>query len=222
MREGLGWLWLISLAVSSIAWLYLEILKARNQRFQTRRPLTGCELARQILDRHQFHRTSVIPVSGKGKGEADFLADQLVLEESVYYGNRLADLAEALYETAGHREALRSALPGGLRRTGGRIFGLEVLLSWVLILGGILWGRSGGLIAAGQFFFVLAFFFALSSLGKEWEIAEQAISEMGGMEWGTDERIRMKRLLKARRWAPLAGVFKAPQVIFSFLWPVKT
>jgi len=76
--------------------------------------------------------------------------------------------------------------------------------------------------SAGQFLFLLFFLLALSSLGKEWEVAERAISEMGGIELGTDERIRMKRILKAIRWAPLAEMFRAPLGLLISLWPVET
>ena len=217
MRQGLWFLWVLSLAVSLVAWLYLEISRVRNRRFQTRRPVTGCELARQILDRHQFHRTSIKPVPLKQRRKTGFFVDQLVLAESVYYGNRLNDLAEALRETVGHVKVSPSLVPNDLRTAGWRVFGAAILLSWGLILGGVLWSSWGWLISLGQFLFISAFFWALSSLGKEWEIAERAISEMKGMELGTDERIRMKQLLKAMRWTPLAELFS---LLFE-KWPVK-
>lgn len=215
MQEGLGWLWLVSLTVSLAAWLYVEISKAQSRKVETRRPLTGCELARQILDRHHFHRTSIHPVSRRTKGEGSLQGNQLFLRESVYQGSRLTDLAEALYESMGYLEASQSLLPKGLERTGRLAFGGMVLLAWGLILGGVLGGRFSALTVGGQFLFILAFFFALFSLGREWEVVQRAISEMGGIELGTDERVRMKGLLKAMRWSPLAELFK-PR------WPVKT
>lgn len=226
MQEGLWFLWFVSAVVSVVAWIYLEIARGESRKFQTRRPLTGCELARQILDRHHLNRTSVTPVSLRGRSERDLLADQLVLEEGIYYGNRLTDLAQALRETLRHLETSQSLIPNSLRRAGRSVLAWGVLVSWCLILGGLIWGRSKGLISLGQFLFVSAFFFALSCLGKEWEVAERAISEMAIEELGTDERIRMKRLLQAMRWTPLADLFRIP---FSVLktrslkrWPVKT
>lgn len=215
MQEGLGWLWLISLTVSLAAWLYVEISKAESRKVKTRRPLTGCELARQILDRHHFHRTSIHPVSLWAKGEGSLRGNQLFLTEGVYQGSRLTDLAEALRESVGYIEASQSLIPKGLERTGRRALGGMVLLAWGLILGGALGGRFSALTVGGQFLFILAFFFTLFSLGREWEVAQQAMSEMGGIELGTDERVRIKGLLKAMRWSPLAELFK-------LRWPVKT
>lgn len=220
MRQGFWLLWILSLGVSGVAWLYLKISRAQNWRFRTRRPITGCELARQILDRNHFHRTSVNPASKREDGETVLRADQLVLAGNVYYGNRLTDLVQALRATVSYLEAPHSFLPNDLGPAGarGRVFGMGLFLSWCLILAGILWGHWSGLISMGQFLFISFFFFALSSLGKEWEIVQRAISEMGGVELGTDERVRMKRLLKAMRWAPLAELFRLP---FE-RWPIKT
>lgn len=217
MQQGLSLLWVLSASVSLAAWFYLEISEARNRKLLTRRPLSGCEIARQILDRHQFHRTSIHPASGNGGKKTDLRVERLVLAPGVYSGNRLTDLAWALHAAVSHLEASRSFFATAL----GRVFAGGLLLSWGLILAGFLWGHSGGLIALGQFLFISFFFFSLASLGKEWEIAERAVSEMKGMELGTDERIRMKRLLEAMRWRPLAEMFRAPFNFLVFRWPAK-
>lgn len=222
MQQGLWFLWVLSAGVSGVVWLYSEILQAQNRGGETRRLITGCELARQILNRHRYHRTSVRPISRKEGRGTGLLVDQLLLPEGVYYGKGLLDLAQTLHETVGHLESSRSLLPAGLRTTGRRVFGGGLLVSWGLVLGGVLWDPGSWLIASGQFLFLLFFLPALSSLGKEWELAERAISEMGGIELGTDERIRMKRILKVIRWAPLAEVFKAPLDFLISLWPVET
>ncbi len=222
MQQGLWFLWVLSAGVSGGVWLYSEISRAENRGRETRRLITGCELARQILDRHRFHRTSVHPVSKKEGGERGLLGDRLLLPEGAYYGNRLLDLAQTLHDAVGHLESSRSLLPAGLRTRRRWVFGGGLLVSWGLVLGGFLWDQGSGLMSAGQFLFLLFFLLALSSLGKEWEVAERAISEMGGIELGTDERIRMKRILKAIRWAPLAEMFRAPLGLLISLWPVET
>lgn len=222
MQQGLWFLWVLSAGLSAVVWLYLEISRSQNRGRETRRLVTGCELARQILDRHRLHRTSIHPASAKKGREVSFLGDQLLLPEGTYYGNKLLDLAETLHDTVGHLETSKSLFPRGLGLAGRRVFGGGLLVSWGLILGGVLWDHGSWLVSLGQLLFLLFFLLALSSLGKEWEVSERSVSEMGTMELGTDERIRMRRLLKAIRWAPLAEVFKAPLDLLISLWPVKT
>lgn len=218
LQEGLFLLWLLTLVVSILSWGYLKILYVQEEKLMNRQQITGCELARQILDRHHLHRTSVHSVLEKGREHLGPSLNQFLLAEKGYYGTRLVDLAEVLHEVAHYLEALKSTLPVGLRAARGRFARIGVIASWILILGGFLLPSWGWMSRLGQIFLVSAFFLALASLLTEWEVTERAIANLSSLEGlGTDERMRMKRLLKAIRWGPLAELLRAPfSKIFAY------
>lgn len=201
MQGGLWFLWLLTLAVSAVAWLYLEISFVRKRGVSNRSRLTGYDLARQILDRHQFTRTAVQAVP------------------KISFGSSLAELAEALYETIHLTEGSKGLIPVRLGTPKGRIFHGAVLGSWILVACGIVLGTWIRIL--GEISLISCFLLGLASLPGEWEVAERAVANLGSIErLGTDERIQMKQLVKALRWNPLAEMVGVPLRILGLL-PLK-
>ena len=215
MQEGLGFLWLLSLIASAAAWLYREVVLAGKKGIASRSQMAGCELARKILDTCHLTHTAVQPAPSRGPEPAPH-RDELLLNEKIYSNSSLAALAETLHETVHWIESSKvflSTRPGGM---GGRFFSGWVLLSWTCLALGVLFSHWVWLFRLGQFLFVLAFLAALASLAGEWEIGQRAVSQLTALErLGTDERVRMKEVLKALRWTPLAEIFRIPiQTLF--------
>lgn len=210
MQEGLRFLWLLSLSVSAVAWLYREGSLAKKKGISNRGQISGYELAREILNRHHFTRTAVQLISPRVP-EARFHRDELLLNEKTYYGTSLTGLAEALHETMGFVESSKMFLPTKPSGRGGRFFQGLVLSSWILLGAGILLSPWTWIFFLGQLFFVLAFFLALASLAGEWEVAQRSVASLAVLDrLGMDERIHMKEILEVLRWTPLAEMFKIP------------
>jgi len=216
MQEGVFFLWVLSVAVSVAAWFYLEISFSVRGGVSSRRQMTGCELARQILDRNQFHQTSVVPVPRVRRVHFGFDIERLFLGERAYYGTHLSDLATAFHEAAHLLKESKSGLPVNLRTQGSCLLRTVILVSWGLIFWGFLFRVWSWTVPVGEFVFTVICFRALALLGEEWEIAEQAIAKLAQSEGiETGERVRIKELLKTLRWSPLAEIFAEP---FSILF----
>jgi len=87
-----------------------------------------------------------------------------------------------------------------------------------MILAGSVIGWDS-VIRIGELLFLANFLVATASLAKEWEVTGRAVSSLASLEgFGTDERVRIKRLVEAIRWRPVAELLAAP---FSILWQSK-
>jgi len=112
----------------------------------------------------------------------------------------------------------RSVLPMALLNPRGWLFRGSVLTSWLMILAGSVIGWDS-VIRIGELLFLANFLVATASLAKEWEVTGRAVSSLASLEgFGTDERVRIKRLVEAIRWRPVAELLAAP---FSILWQSK-
>ena len=221
MQSGLGFLWLLSVIISTAAWLAVEIAMARSRKFPSRSGLTGYELARQVLDRHHLARTPVRPASARESEAGDWNQDALVLNEKNYFGTSLEGLSRALYSAVHLLAASKLPVPAAWRIPSGRFFKILVISSWVLTgFGSVLSGWSWAL-GLGRVLLILSFFLALVSLAGEWEGSERAVADLLSLErlW-TDERVRMKENLLALRWTPLAEILGIPLRLL-FKLPMK-
>ena len=208
-------LWLLALAASAAAWLYRKRMLTQKKKILNRSQIRGYELARQILDRHHFNRSS-IRVLPSGKIQISNHQDQLFLKEKIYHGTSLNGLAETFHETSHFLLASRKILPAKLDGAAGRFFRSWVFLSWILAGAGILVPRWPWILAAGQLLFILAFFVGLGSLADEWEMGQKGLAELSIADrLGVDERIHMKEVLKALRWTPLADILEIPLRVLS-------
>lgn len=219
MQEGLFFLWLLSVGVATVAWFFMEISLATEGNTSSRREITGCELARQVLDHNQLSQTAISPAPGVWRIHFGSDFERLLLAERVYEGTRLSDLATAFHETAHLLTEPKASLTGRVRTEVDRVLRGGVLLSWLLVLGGFLFSPWGWLAPAGRFLFILVSFRAFAELGEEWEVTERALANLNLVEgFGTQERVRMRKLLKVIRWNPLAELFSEP---FTFLFQNK-
>ncbi len=211
MREGLKFFWMASVIASAFSWLYQTLVRNSGNRFRGRRQVTGCELARQVLDRARLNRTAVASARGPMRGHLGFSLDGLRLPEKVYYGTQLSDSAQALHETAHQLEASQSVIPRALCAPGGWILQAVVMASWFLVLAGFLGPAWRGAGLFGQVLFLIGFCIAVTSLPRERTVTRCALSNLAALEgFGPDEKIRMKKILKALRWSPLTEAFSAP------------
>jgi len=209
MQQGVFLLWVICVGVSLGVWIYLEVSLSRYGSLQTRRKLTGYELARQILDRHQSGRVPIEAVpQGRDLGAS---LDKLFLREEDYRGSRLAHLARSLFGATRLLVGSKSVASLYLRGLGERSFQWVIVSSWVLVLLGAAFRFARPAATLGQILFVLSGLLAVASLGEEFEVGKRSVSNLMSVEgFELDEKVRMKKLLESLRWWPFALLIQAP------------
>ena len=214
MQLGLFFLWVLSAGAAFLAWFALEMAWVSSKGRESRRRMTGCELARQVLDRNRLNYISLHAAPSGGRIHLGLEADQLALHEKIFYGSELSHLAAALHEAGHFLSGNRLPLPAGLRRFQRNTVRVGVLLSWIGVAIGFLFPSQAGWAAWGELIFILITLRALSRLGEEWEATDRSLSQLLSLEgFGTDERVGIKRVLDRLRWSPLAEIMSAP---FSF------
>ncbi|MBI2166668.1 MAG: zinc metallopeptidase [Candidatus Omnitrophica bacterium] len=215
MQQGFFVLWCFSVVASAVSWFYLKVFLTRFGSAESRRRMTGSELARQVLDRHGAGRRSIHSYSGAGRAHFPSRPDGLLLSEAVYDGTKLSDLSLALHEASHFFAGTPSPVPGNLRAGAGHSFGVTILVSWGLVLLGTLFPALKGLAGAGEFLFLAIFLFTFSGLREEWEVTEGAAGALTKLEgFEVDERVAIRRILAALPFLPFAELFATP---FSFL-----
>ncbi len=207
MQHGIFLLWLLSLFASAGCWLYLEVTFFCFGRQKTRRRLTGCELARQLLDLSGLRQATVTSLPVRGRAHLSAVGEAVRMSEGVYYGTRLSDLSLALHE-AGHFLATHSPVPPFLRQGAGRSLRIPLVASWLFVGAGAFFPPVRWLASLGYLIFLTVFFLAFASLPEEGEVTERAVAVLTKLEgFELDEKVRLKRLLKALFVLPLAEVF---------------
>jgi hypothetical protein len=212
MQQGIFLLWVLAVGACLGAWIYLEAALSRHGKVQSRRKVTGYELARQLLDRNQLSR---IPITRTPPGKApSWILDELFLREENYQGSRLSQLAQVLHQTERLLVGSNSTLSLYLRTSGARTFQGIVAASWVLVLVGATFSAARSLGTVGQLLFVLSALLGVATLSEEFEARKRSVSSLASIEGlELDEKVRLKKILDALRWSSLAQLIEAP---FSF------
>lgn len=178
-------------------------------RVQSRRVLSGFEVARHFLDREGAGHVSIEPVSGFKLFKRAPLK-QFFLERALYEGRTLLDQARAARKSA--------AMTGAQHMIFSFDFSRRFWL-WLKVLAVLAWGASllsnAGFWPGGEKFalavFSGLFLGALFELPLEWETSRRAyglLKESGYFEIG--ELVQMRRILRGLRFEKLALIFKAP------------
>lgn len=214
MQEGVFILWLVSLVVSLTSWLAAKVTFFRLGRGDTRRKITGLEMARQVLDGSGRHGMAIIPVTGSGALHRTPYGDKLLLPEKVYYGTKLSELSLALHEAGHQLTGSKSPIPAHVRLGAGRSLRNALRVSWVLVILGFLAAPFGWLSFFGRILFTAVFFLVLTGLREEHEATQSVLERLGKLEgFEVDELVRIGRLSKAVPWIAFGEILSVP---FSF------
>lgn len=193
MQPGLTYLWIAGVALSALCRFYLKIIRIRGGKFVNRRRLNGYETARQALDHLEFNRMTV---------------DRRILPEKISKGMSLGDLAFTLNAVFRYAENSKSPIPESLRIPSGRWFRAAVGVSWLLVAAGLLSFSPAGVMRTGQLLWTALFIVSLSLVWEEKERLQKAAAYLSHMDaLTTDEKIKIRAILRAYRWEVLAGLW---------------
>lgn len=207
---------LLAVMVSVTAWLYIKIAERNVNQLESRRRITGCELARQVLDSRVRGRVSVTAAGGAGLSHLGRSTESLTLNERVFFGGRLSDLSRSLHETHHLLTVGKSAVPLRWGMAIGRTLRVPLAVSLFIIVMEIFFPLWAGVAFWGELSFLAIFLFALASMAGEWEVTQNAISHLSRLEgFEMDEKIRMKHFLAVLGWAPLAELIAGPLALLK-------
>ena len=143
-------------------------------------------------------------------------AGSLMLNKQVFFGGRLSDLSRSLHETHHLLTVGKSAVPVRWGMAIGRTLRVPLAVSLFLIVMEIFFPFWAGIAFWGELSFLVIFLFALASVAGEWEVTQNAISNLSRLEgFEMDEKVRMKRFLEVLGWAPLAELIVGPLTLLK-------
>ncbi len=223
MYRGLYWdntliLLLPAIVLSFYAQTKVSSTTAKYFKVRSSRGYTGAQAAREILDRNGLRNVPVSPVGGHLTDHYDPRNRSVSLSEDVYYGNSVTSVAIAAHE-CGH--AIQHQLdysPLTFRSFLARPVQFASGLSWVFILGGLLFTRSSGLLMIGIALFSLTVLFQIVTLPVEFNASSRAlnqIQEMGIVD--PSEYSMSKKVLGAAALTYVAAALAAVSQLLRLL-----
>lgn len=199
----MGW---VILAAALLAFARYNWLLFHYQKFETRRRLMGCEIARRVLD---------------FMGHSQLSTKELLLDRKDYEGTSLLSAA------ASARQAVRSAKRSAPRvfsdalRQFRHVLNLLVLPAWAAFFLGM-WNPAFGFAARAGFFVLgTVFFFGILDFARDVEWQRETLDLLKKTTcFEPDEIIKLRRLLEALQLEGLAQILKVP---YEFIagWPAK-
>ena len=177
--------------------------------------MTGADAAQRILERSGIYDVKIEHVHGQLNDHYDPRTKVLRLSDSVYGSNSIAAIGVAAHECGHAIQHQNSYAPLKIRSILVPVANFGAVISWPLILIGLLLAGSQTLINAGIILFSTAVLFQLVTLPVEFNASRRAVQRLGetGILYGV-ELTQSKKVLDA---AALTYVAAAAATILQLL-----
>lgn len=188
---------------------------AKYSRVRSISGLTGAETAERILHRNGIFDVQIERVEGNLTDHYDPRKKILRLSDSVYGSSSIAAIGVAAHECGHAIQHQRAYVPLKIRSSLVPIVNFGSVISWPLILVGLLFTGSQTLIDIGIILFSSAVLFQLVTLPVEFNASRRAVQSLGdtGILYG-NEINQSKKVLNA---AALTYVAAAAATILQLL-----
>lgn len=176
---------------------------------------TGADAAQRILERSGIYDVKIEHVHGQLNDHYDPRTKVLRLSDAVYGSNSIAAIGVAAHECGHAIQHQNSYAPLKIRSILVPVANFGAVISWPLILIGLLLAGSQTLINAGIILFSTAVLFQLVTLPVEFNASRRAVQRLGetGILYG-EELTQSKKVLDA---AALTYVAAAAATILQLL-----
>lgn len=197
---------ILSLIITVSAQIYVKSMFKKYSEVHNSRGLTGAEAARQFLLAHGVTNVPIEHIAGTLTDHYDPTANVIRLSDDVYDRASVAAVGVAMHE-AGH--ALQYAehyAPVRIRNAIVKTTNISSMVSYVLVLMGVLFS-SYNLLTLGIVFFLAVIFFQLVTLPVEFNAsgrAVRALRDNGMLELAEQEGVR--KVLTAAAMTYVAAV----------------
>lgn len=177
--------------------------------------MTGAQAAQRILSMAGIYDVTVQHVSGELTDHYDPRNKTLSLSDSTYSSTSVAAVGVAAHECGHAIQHDRGYMPLKLRSAIAPVASIGANISWPIILIGLLFGGSGGLIQLGIIMFSLAVAFQLVTLPVEYNASRRAMHLLE--ETGVLYREELPKTKKVLDAAALTYVAAAASSILQLL-----
>lgn len=201
------YLFLAIIIIPLIAEIFVKVTFKSNLKKKNSKKLSGGEVARMILDKHDLQKVYVVQTGGYLSDHYDPRRKVVRLSEEVFTGTSISALAVAAHE-CGH--ALQDKDGYSYMRFRSMIFpvvNIATSISYYIILAGLLFELLD-LIYVGIAFTCLGLLFQIVTLPVEFNASSRAKKEIEEMAIADDtDASGVKNVLLAAAMTYVAGVF---------------
>ncbi len=165
---------ILSLIISVAASVNVKASFKKWSRVRNSRGLTGAEAARQMLAQHGISNVAIEPVPGSLTDHYDPTSQTIRLSQDVYNSDSVAAVGVAMHE-AGHAvQYAQEYAPVKLRHAIVKSTNVSSMVSYLLVVLGIVFS-SYNLLTLGIVFFLAVVFFQLVTLPVEFNASIRAV-----------------------------------------------
>lgn len=188
---------ILSLIISVAASINVKASFKKWSRVRNSRGLTGAEAARQMLMQHGISNVAIEPIPGSLTDHYDPTSQTIRLSQDVYNSDSVAAVGVAMHE-AGHAvQYAQDYAPVKLRHAIVKSTNVSSMVSYLLVVLGIVFS-SYNLLTLGIVFFLAVVFFQLVTLPVEFNASIRAVRTLeNSMMLEAEERKGAAAVLRA-------------------------
>lgn len=203
---------ILSFAITLAAQIHVQASFKKYSRVRNARGITGAEAARQLLLEHGITDVQIEPIPGSLTDHYDPTSNVIRLSQDVYDKDSVAAVGVAMHE-AGHAvQYAQNYAPVKLRNAIVKSTNISSMISYLLIVAGIIFGGGRGrlgytLITLGIIFFLAVIFFQLVTLPVEFNASGRAVRALQSSTLlSAEEQQGVRKVLTAAALTYVAAV----------------
>lgn len=209
------WFVLIGIVITLAASSRVKSTYAKYSKIRSRSGLTGAETAQKILRASGIYDVRIEKTSGQLTDHYDPRRKILCLSDAVYEGYNIAAIGVAAHECGHAIQDQKEYIPLKFRGFLVPVANFGSMLSWPIIIAGLVFGGLQNLIFIGILLFSLAVLFQIVTLPVEFNASNRAVQMLAqtGILY-EDELNKTKKVLHA---AALTYVASAAAAVLQLL-----
>ena len=203
---------ILSFVITIAAQIHVQASFKKYSRVRNARGITGAEAARQLLLEHGITDVQIEPIPGSLTDHYDPTSNVIRLSQEVYDKDSVAAVGVAMHE-AGHAvQYAQNYAPVKLRNAIVKSTNISSMISYLLIVAGIIFGGGRGrlgytLITLGIIFFLAVIFFQLVTLPVEFNASGRAVRALQSSTLlSAEEQQGVRKVLTAAALTYVAAV----------------
>ncbi len=203
---------ILSFVITIAAQIHVQASFKKYSRVRNARGITGAEAARQLLLEHGITDVQIEPIPGSLTDHYDPTSNVIRLSQEVYDKDSVAAVGVAMHE-AGHAvQYAQNYAPVKLRNAIVKSTNISSMISYLLIVAGIIFGGGRGrlgytLITLGIIFFLAVIFFQLVTLPVEFNASGRAVRALKSSTLlSAEEQQGVRKVLTAAALTYVAAV----------------
>ena len=208
---------ILSFIISLVVQINMNSTFTKFSKIRNNKGLTGADVAIRILNSKGLYNVQVERVSGKLTDHFDPKSNVVRLSESTYDSNSIAAIGVAAHECGHAIQHFEGYAPIKLRSGIAKFTQASSMISYALILIGVIF-ESFNLITIGIAFFAVVAFFQLVTLPVEFNASARALSVL--TDYGiidNAEKISVKKVLGAAALTYVAALVTSILYIIRLL-----